>query len=125
VASSLAEFASYSSKRDYLRDWARRLVIAAGAPPTEQLVVEHAEMAATAISVMVFLRLGAPHGISDLRQYFRDSPMPEGTSLDTFDELYMKVIDVEAGQQMVDERIVAFLDGRWDDWVSGIRDRHS
>jgi hypothetical protein len=124
-ASSPAEFASYGSKRDYLRDWARRLVVAAGVPPTEQLIVEHAEMAATAISVMVFLRLGAPRGISDLRQYFHDSPMPEGTSLDTFDELYMKVIEAEAGRQGVDERIVAFLNGCWQDWVSGIRDQHS
>jgi hypothetical protein len=125
VASSLAEFASYSLKRDYLRDWARRLVVAAAIPPTEQLIVEHAEMAATAISVMVFLRLGAPRGISDLKQYFHDSPMPEGTSLDTFDEVYTKVVEAEAGQQVVDERIVAFLNGCWDDWISGIRDRHS
>jgi hypothetical protein len=123
AASSPAEFASYGSKRDYLRDWARRLVVAAGVPPTEPLVMEHANMAAVGIGFTVFLGLGAPRGISDLSQYFGDGKMPEGTPLDTFDALYTNVSQAEAGQQAVDERIVAFLYSIWDDWIEGIRRR--
>lgn len=121
AANSPEEFASYGSKRDYLRDWARRLVIAAGVPPTEPLIVEHASMAATATGLMVFLRLGARHGISDLRQYFPGGQMPQGTPLDTYDELYMKVAEAESSRRVVDEGIVAFLDSCWADWVEGIR----
>lgn len=124
AASSPAEFASYGSKRDYLRDWARRLVVAAGVPPTEQLIAEHANMAAAGIHFMVFLRLGAPRGISDLRQYFHPDPMPDGTPLDTFDALYRKVIETEAGQRRVDEGIVALLDSSWNDWINGIREQY-
>lgn len=124
AASSPAEFASYGSKRDYLRDWARRLVVVAGVPPTEQLIAEHANMAAAGIGFMVFLRLGAPRGISDLRQYFHPDPMPDGTPLDTFDALYMKVIEAEAGQQRADEGIVALLDSSWNDWIDSIREQY-
>jgi hypothetical protein len=121
AASSPAEFASYGSKRDYLRDWARRLIVAAGRPPTEQLVVEYASMAASAVARMVFLRVGASRGISYLSQYFRDGMLPDGTPLDTFDALYTRVVEVEAGHQVIDEGIVAFLDSCWDDWIEGIR----
>ena len=121
VASSAEEFASYASKRDYLRDWARRLVVSAGVPPTERLIVEHASMAATATGLMVFLRLGARHGISDLRQYFSDGEMPPGTPLDTYDELYRKVVEAEPSRHVVDEGITAFLNSCWADWVEGIR----
>lgn len=124
-ATSPAEFASYGSKRDYLRDWARRLVVAAGVPPTEALVMEHANMAAAGIGFMVFLRLGAPRGISDLRQYFHPGPMPDGTPLDTFNSLYAKVVETQAGQQAVDEAIVALLDSSWNNWIEEIRDRHA
>lgn len=124
-ASSAAEFGSYASKRDYLRDWARRLVLAAGVPPTEQLVAEHAEMAAAAISAMVFLRqLGAPRGITDINQYFPGGMKPAGPALDTFDALYAGVVTVLDGQQQVaDEATVAFLSSCWPGWVEGIRDR--
>jgi hypothetical protein len=124
AASSPAEFASYSSKRDYLRDWARRLIVAAGLPPTEQLVVEHASMAASAVARMVFLRVGASHGISHLSQYFRNGVLPDGAPLDTFDALYTRVIEVAAGQRVIDEGTVAFLDTCWDDWIEGIRQQH-
>jgi hypothetical protein len=121
TASSPGEFASYGSKRDYLRDWARRLVVAAGVPPTERVIVEHASMAATATGLMVFLRLGARHGISDLRQYFTGGQMPQGTPLDTYDELYMKVAEAESNPHVVDAEITAFLDSCWADWVEAIR----
>ncbi|MGO8883289.1 MAG: hypothetical protein ACLPUO_28380 [Streptosporangiaceae bacterium] len=124
-ASSLAAFASCGSKRDYLTDWSRRLVVAAGVPPTEQLIVEHAEMAAAATRMMVFQRLAASHGISDLGQYFDDRKMPEGTALDTFDVLYAKMSEAEAAPQAVDERIIALFNSIWDDWVEGIRERHA
>lgn len=122
--SSLAEFASYESKRDYLRDWARRLVAASGVPPTEPLIVEHANMAAAGIGFMVFLRLGAPQGISDLRQFFRPGLMPEGTPLETFDALYAKVTESQIGQQAADQGVVALLNRSWDDWIDGIRGQH-
>lgn len=121
AASSAEEFASYRSKRDYLRDWARRLIVAAGVSSTERLIAEHANMAATASGLMVFLRLGAQHGITDLRQYFSDGQIPQGTPLDTYDELYMKVAEAEASPHLVDAGIVAFLDNCWADWVEGIR----
>jgi hypothetical protein len=124
AASSPAEFASYSSKRDYLRDWARRLIVAAGLPPTEQLVMEHASMAASAVARMVFLRMGASRGISHLSQYFRDGMLPDGTPLDTFDLLYTRAVEVDAGQQAIDEGIVAFLDSCRDDWIEGIRQQY-
>lgn len=121
--SSVAEFASYESKRDYLRDWARRLVVASGVPPTEPAIVEHANMAAAGIGFMVFLRLGAPRGISDLRQFFHPGPMPEGTSLETFDALYAKVVQSQIGQRAVDEGIVALLNRSWSDWIENIREQ--
>jgi hypothetical protein len=125
TATTAAEFASYGLKRDYLRDWARRLVLAAGGAPTEQLIAEHAGMAADAISIMVFLRLGSRHGITDLAQYFPGGQLPPGPSLDTFDALYRRVIEVEGESRAADEKIAAFLSGCWDDWASGIRDRLS
>jgi len=123
--SSATEFTSYASKRDYLRDWARRLAIAAGVPPTEQLVMRHADMAAIGIRAMVFLRrLGAPQGIADLDQYFRDGVEPTYPALDTFDALYANVVmKLDIQQQVIDEAIVAFLDSCWPEWVEGIRDR--
>jgi hypothetical protein len=125
AAVSAAEFASYGLKRDYLRDWARRLVLASGVAPTEQLIVEHAEMAATAISVMVFLRFGARRGISAVDQYFPDGLMPQGTALGTFDAVYAEVADAEGNPRAVDEKIVAFLGSCWEDWTDDIRARHS
>ncbi|HEY6314140.1 MAG TPA: hypothetical protein VIY52_25540 [Streptosporangiaceae bacterium] len=122
--SSLAEFASYESKRDYLRDWARRLVVAAGVPSAESLIAEHANMAAAGIGFMVFLRLGAPWGISDLRQFFHPGLMPEGTPLETFDALYAKVIESQIGQQAADQGVVALLNRSWGDWIEGIRGQH-
>lgn len=78
-------------------------------------------MAASAVTKTVFLRLGASRGISHLSQYFRDGRIPDGTPLDTFDVLYMKAVEGETEQQVVDEGVVAFLDSCWDDWIEGIR----
>lgn len=118
--SSAAEFDSYGSKRDYLRDWARRLAVAAAVGPTEELITDHADMAATAVRVMVFQRLRTLRGV-DLSQYVSDSQMP---ALDTFDVLYLKVVESEE-PQAVSEKIVAFLDSIWLDWIEGIRDHYS
>jgi hypothetical protein len=121
AGNSPAEFASYQSKRDYLRDWARLLVVASAVAPTEALITEHANMAAAGIGLMVFLRLGAPRGITDLGQFFRPGPMPGGTPLETFDVLYAKVVKSQIGQQAVDEGIIALLNSSWNDWRQGIR----
>jgi hypothetical protein len=50
--------------------------------------------------------------------------LPDGTPLDTFDVLYTRAIEVAAGQQVIDEGTVAFLDSCWDDWIEGIRQQH-
>jgi hypothetical protein len=125
LADSAAEFASYGLKRDYLRDWARRLVLASGVAPTEQLIVEHANLAATAICVEVLPRFGARQGVSAVDQYFSDGLMPHGTALETFDAVYAKVAEAEGKPQAVDEKIVAFLGSCWEDWTDGIRARYS
>lgn len=75
----------FNSKRDFLLAWGHALVQAAGAPPTPEVVEEHARMAAGSIGMMVFLRLGAPRGIDDLNQYFPDGGLPSGNPLDAFD----------------------------------------
>ena len=123
-ASSAAEFASYAAKKDYLRDWARRLALAAGVMPTEQLVMRHAEMAAVGIRGMVFLRrLGVPQAIADLGRYFRDGTAPDYPALETFDALYASVVTkLGIRQQVADEAIVTFLDGCWPEWKAGISD---
>jgi hypothetical protein len=115
AASSADEFASYASKRDYLRDWARRLVIAAGLPPAEPLVLEQANMAATAIIQTVLAQLATGLG---------QHSVPPGTALDTFDTLYAKTVELARGQQPVNEAIVAFLASRHDDWVPGTRQHY-
>lgn len=124
-ADSAAEFASYGLKRDYLRDWARRLVLASGTAPTEQLIIEHADMAAAGISFMVFLRFGARRGYSAVDQYFPDGQAPAGTALETFDAVYARVAEVEGGPQAVDGRIAMFLGTCWEDLMEGLRDRQT
>jgi hypothetical protein len=119
AAGSAGEFASYASKRDYLRDWARRLVIAAGLPPTEQLVLEHANMAAAAIAQTILPRL-AP----GLSQQSLDHTTPQDTALNTFDALYDKTTGLVGAQQPVNEAIVAFLGSCHDDWIQGIRQHY-
>jgi len=81
-------------------------------------------MAAAGIGFMVFLPLGAPRGISDLRQFSHPGLMPEGTPLETFDALYAKVIESQIGQQAADQGIVGLLNRSWDDWIEGIRGQH-
>lgn len=119
AATSAGEFASYASKRDYLRDWARRLVITAGLPPTEQLVLEHANMAATALTQTILPRFTTGPG-----QHPLDNTTPQGTALDTFDALYGKTAELAHGQQSVNEAIAAFLNSSHDDWIQGIRQHH-
>jgi hypothetical protein len=119
AASSADEFASYASKQDYLRDWARRLVIAAGLPATEPLVLEHANMAATALTQTILPRLAAGPG-----QHSLDHTTSQGTALDTFDVLYDKTVELAHGQQPANEAIVAFLDSCHDDWIQGIRQHY-
>lgn len=115
AANPAEEFASYASKRDYLRDWARRLVMAAGLPPAEQLVLDQANMAAAAITQTVLTPLA-----TGLSQHFPDHAM-QGTALDIFDALYATTVELAHGQQPVNEAIVTFLDSRHDDWIQGIR----
>lgn len=124
-ASAGPSISEYGSKRDFLLAWGHALLQAAGVPATPPLVEEHAQMAAGAVRMMVFLRLGARHGIDDLNQYFPDGGLPAGSALDGFDALYMRVVQREGGAQAVDSAIEGFLDGCWSDWVRGARDAHA
>lgn len=119
AAASAGEFGSYASKRDYLRDWARRLVIAAGLPATEQLVLEHANMAAAAITRTILPRL-AP----GLSQQSLGYTTPQDTALDIFDVQYTKTTEVVGAQQPVNEAIVTFLNSCHNDWIHGIRQHY-
>ncbi|MGN6557884.1 MAG: hypothetical protein ACTHLH_07705 [Solirubrobacterales bacterium] len=123
-ASSGPSISEYGSKRDFLLAWGHALLLAAGVPATPALVEEHALMAAGSMQLMVFLRLGARHGIDDLNQYFPEGGVPAGSPLDCFDPLYARVVEREGEAQGVDAAIEEFLDGCWADWVRGARDAH-
>jgi hypothetical protein len=124
AASSVEEFGSYPSKRDYLRDWTRRLIVAGGVTPTGSLIDNYTNAAAYGICSQVFIPLGASRGISDVSQYFHPNPAPAGTAQETFDALYLKVAPSRAGQQYVNEQIVAFLNSVRDQWTQRIRGQH-
>lgn len=124
ASSSPEEFASYPSKRDFLRDWARRLVVAAQVVPTGHLIDSYANAAAHGICSHVFIPLGAARGISDVSQYFHPDPVPAGPAQQTFDALYLKVAPSPAQRQDADQQITAFLNSIRDQWVKNIRQQH-
>jgi hypothetical protein len=109
------EFASYPSKRDFLRDWARRLVVAADVAPSGQLIDSYANAAARDICSHVFIPFGAARGISDIGS---------GASQETFDVLYLKAAPTPAQRRDADQQITAFLNSVRDQWVKHIRQQH-
>lgn len=124
AASTPEEFASYPSKRDFLRDWARRLIVAAEVTPTGPLVDSYTNAAAQGICAQVFIPLGAPRGISDISQYFHPEPVPAGTAEETFDALYIKVAMSQEQRHNADQQITAFLNSSRDQWINRIRQQH-
>ena len=121
AANTREEFASYPIKRDFLRDWARRLLVAAEVAPTGPLIDSYTNAAAYGICSHVFIPLGAPRGISDISQYFHPDPVPAGTAQETFDALYLKVAPTPAHRRDADQQIVDFLNSSRDPWVKRIR----
>ena len=124
AANSPAEFASYPVKRDFLRDWARRLIVAAEVTPTGPLVDSYANAAAQGVCSQVFIPLGAARGISDISQYFHPDPVPSGTAQEIFDALYLKVAMSQTQQHDADQQITAFLNASRDQWIKRIRQQH-
>jgi len=120
-ASSAEEFAGYPSKRDFLRDWARRLIVAAKVSPTVPLTDSYATAAADGICSEVFIPFGTSRGISNSGQYFHPDPVPDGTMLEIFDDLYRKVAPSDAERQAVDKQIVAFLNSCRAEWTRSLR----
>jgi hypothetical protein len=113
------------SKAGALREWAADVVKASGVDFTTERVEEHANMAAGGIQFLVFLRLGAPLGISDLRQFYYPDPMPERTPIAAFDDLYSRVIARVGGAELVDQGIDDALADAWSEFVRGCHERYS
>ncbi|MBS1862960.1 MAG: hypothetical protein JSS68_14750 [Actinobacteria bacterium] len=124
TASGAPSISGFSSKKDFLVAWSESLVGASGVAVTPALVDEHARMAAGAIGHLVFLRLGAPQGITDLRQFFPDGHVPDGHLLDSFDEFYAAAVGRLGGPGVVDPQVDEVLGRAWNDWTSGIREHY-
>jgi hypothetical protein len=124
TASGEISISDFSSKRDFLLAWSQSLVGASGVAVTPALVGEHAQMAAGAIGHLVFLRLGAPQGITELRQFFPDDQVPDGHVLDSFDEFYVAAVGRLGGPGVVDPQVDEVLGRAWNDWTRGIREHY-
>jgi hypothetical protein len=124
-APELPSVATATSKADALRQWAAGVVRAAGVPVTDELVDEHANMAAGGIRFMVFLRVGAERGIDDLNDFYPGGAMPDGTPLDTFDDLYAHVVAMIGDSATIDREIDGVLVGAWTEFVNGCREHHA
>jgi hypothetical protein len=116
---------SASSKAAALTAWATDVVKAAEVEVTNALVEEHANMVAGGIRFMVFLRLGAEHGIDDLNQFYPGSELPPGSPIETFDDLYEHVVATVGNRLVVDRAIDEQLAGAWREFVNGCREQYS
>ena len=114
-----------SSKAGALRAWAADVVRAAGVEATDEIVDEHANMAAGGIRFTVFLRLGARLGIDDLNQFYPGGQLPPGSPIETFDDLYEHVVAALGSAGAVDSAIDEQLAGSWREFVNGCRDHYS
>lgn len=113
-----------SSKAAGLRAWAADVVKAAGVGTTDELVEEHANMAAGGIRFEVFLRAGAQFGIDDLNDFYPDGGMPPGSPIETFDDLYGHVVARVGNSQMIDAAIDELLAASWSEFVNGCRSHY-
>jgi hypothetical protein len=110
-----------SSKAAALRAWAADVVAASGVGTTEELVEEHANMAAGGIRFEVFLRAGAQLGIDDLNDFYPGGGLPPGTPIETFDDLYGHVVAKVGDARTIDAAIDELLAGSWSEFVNGCR----
>lgn len=123
-APTRASVSTASSRAGALTDWAADVVKAAGVPVTNELVDEHANMAAAVTRMMVFLRLGAPFGIDDLNKFYPSGEMPPGSPISTYDELYGHVVARVGSAPAVDRAIDEYLAQSWAEYVNGCREHH-
>jgi len=117
--------ATASSKAEMLVSWAADVVKAAGVETRDEVVLEHANMIAGGINFMVFLPAGSRYGIDDLNQFYPGGAMPEGTPLETFDDLYAHVVAKTGDAPAVDGAIDELLAGSWREFVNGCRDTYA
>jgi hypothetical protein len=114
--------ASAPSKAGALMDWAADVVKAAGVGITTDRIEEHANMIAAVTRMYVFLPLGR---VDDLNKLYPNGEMPDGTPIETFDELYKHVVARVGNAQTVDRGIDEVLAGSWDEYVRGCRETYS
>jgi hypothetical protein len=119
--------AASSSKAEALIAWATDVVEASGVTRADKvvnehaIVNEHAAMAAGVIRMFVFLPLGQ---IDDLNKFYPSGAMPQGTVLETFDDLYEHVV-ARLGARPVDAAIDKWLSDNWWEYVNGCRQNYS
>lgn len=115
---------SSSSKAAALRAWAADVIKAAGVEMSDDLVEEHANMAAGGIRFEVFLRAGAQFGIDDLNDFYPGGGLPPGSPIETFDDLYGHVVSRVGDSRMIDAAIDELLAGSWSEFVNGCRSHY-
>jgi len=116
---------SASSKAGALMDWAADVVKASGVEITNERVEEHANMVAATMRLYEFLPLGAPFGIDSLNKFYPAGEMPDGTPIETFDELYGHVVVKVGSARPVDQVIDKYLADHWAEFVNGCRETYS
>lgn len=114
-----------ASKAAYLMDWAADVVKASGVEVTRERIETHANMIAAGIRFLVFMKIGAPHGIDDLAKFYPGGEMPPGTVIETFDDLYGHVVALVGDARPVDQEIDLLLAGHWGEYVEGCRESYS
>lgn len=110
--------AAAASKAGAILDWAAEVVKTSGVPVTQGLVEEHANMIAATIRMFVFLPAA---GVDDLKRFYPDGQMPQGSIIDTFDDLYARVVARAGNPRPVDEGIDRHLRGSFNEYVRGCR----
>jgi hypothetical protein len=113
-----------SSKAAALRAWAADVVQAAGVGERPDLIEEHANMAAGGIRFEVFLRAGAQLGVQDLDDFFPEGGLPPGTPIETFDDLYGRVVACVGDSREIDAAIDQLLAASWMEFVNGCRSHY-
>ena len=113
-----------SSKAAVLRAWAADVVAIAGVGTREELVEEHANMAAAGVRFEVFLRAGAQLGIDDLDDFYPGGGLPPGSPIETFDDLYEHVVARVGDARTIDAAIDELLAGSWSGFVDGCRSHY-
>jgi hypothetical protein len=115
---SLPPAAAAASKAGAILDWAAEVVKTSGVAVTQGLVEEHANMIAAVIRMFVFLPVA---GVDDFKRFYPDGQMPQGSIIDTFDDLYARVVARVGSPRPVDEGIDRYLRNSFNEYVQGCR----